>query len=501
MSDTGFKLYTAAQVRGIDYAAIHESGIAGYELMCRAGRAVVDVARGRFAGAQRWLILCGPGNNGGDGYVVARLAEKAGVEVTVCSLADPRQLKGDAARAYSDWQAGGGEVLSWPLPDDITCDLALDALLGTGIDRAVSGEYRGAIAWLNQLDCPKLAIDIPSGLNADTGCAMGCAVRAQATVSFVGRKRGMYTADGPDYCGAIHFDDLAVPPVAASEFSDRAGTLLSLDVLSEVLKKRPRNSHKGNFGHVLAVGGMQGMGGAIRLCGEAALRSGAGRVTLATEAAHAGLINLGRPELMVKAVGGKADLLPLLEKDFVVAVGPGLGASDWSASMLKTCLESQAPLVVDADGLNLLAQLSQRGFGGRDHWILTPHPAEAARLLACSVSEIQSDRVLSAKAIARNFGACVVLKGCGTVVADVSGEYAICPGGNPGMATAGSGDVLTGIISALLGQGLSCFNAARIGVLAHAQAGDLAAARVGEMALIAGDITESLSAVWGSAGL
>ncbi len=189
------------------------------------------------------------------------------------------------------------------------------------------------------------------------------------------------------------------------------------------------------------------MGGAIRLCGEAALRSGAGRVTLATEAAHAGLINLGRPELMVKAVGGKADLLPLLEKDFVVAVGPGLGASDWSASMLKTCLESQAPLVVDADGLNLLAQLSQRGFGGRDHWILTPHPAEAARLLACSVSEIQSDRVLSAKAIARSFGACVVLKGCGTVVADASGEYAICPGGNPGMATAGSGDVLTGIIA------------------------------------------------------
>ena len=501
MSDASFKLYTAAQVRGIDYAAIHGSGIAGYDLMCRAGRAVVDVARDSFVQAGRWLILCGPGNNGGDGYVVARLAAKAGIDVTVCSLVDPRQLKGDAAQAYSDWQAGGGEVLNWPLPESVSCDLALDALLGTGIDRAVSGEFRGAIAWLNQLDCPKIAIDIPSGLNADTGCPMGCAVRAQATVTFVGRKRGMYTADGPDHCGVIHFDDLAIPATAASEYSDQAGSLLTMDFLPETLKRRPRNSHKGNFGHVLAVGGIQGMGGAIRLCGEAALRSGAGKVTLATEAAHAGLVNLGRPELMVKAIGGKADLLPLLEKDFVVAVGPGLGVTDWSQSMLKACLESQAPLVVDADGLNLLAQLTQRGFGGRDHWILTPHPAEAARLLACSVSEIQQDRVLSAKAIARNFGACVVLKGCGTVVVDPTGEYAICPGGNPGMATAGSGDVLTGIISALLGQGLSCFDAARIGVLAHARAGDLAAARLGEMALIAGDITESLPAVWGSAGL
>ncbi len=325
MSDASYKLYTAAQVRGIDYAAIHESGIAGYELMCRAGRAVVDVARDSFAGAERWLILCGPGNNGGDGYVVARLAVKAGIDVTVCTLADPRQLKGDAARAYSDWQAGGGEVLSWPLPDNFSCDLALDALLGTGIDRAVSGEYRGAIAWLNQLDCPKLAIDIPSGLNADTGCPMGCAVRAQATVTFVGRKRGMYTADGPDYCGAVYFDDLAIPAGAASEFTDRAGTLMTLENLSETLRRRPRNSHKGNFGHVLVVGGIQGMGGAIRLCGEAALRSGAGRVTLATESAHAGLVNLGRPELMVKAIDGKAELLPLLEKDYVVAVGPGLG--------------------------------------------------------------------------------------------------------------------------------------------------------------------------------
>ena len=501
MSDTSHKLYTAEQVRGIDYVAIHDIGIAGYKLMCRAGRAVVNVARESFPDAGRWLIMCGPGNNGGDGYVVARLAVEAGIDVTVCSLVDPRQLKGDAAIAYSDWIAGGGEVAHWPLPENDSYDLALDALLGTGIDREVRGEFSGAIAWLNQLVCPKLAIDIPSGLNADTGCVMGCAVMARNTVTFVGRKRGMYTADGPDHCGLINFDNLAIPVKAATERSETAGKLLTMDSLSGAVKRRARNSHKGSFGHVLAVGGIAGMSGAIRLCGEAALRSGAGRVTLATDPAHAGMINLDRPELMVKAIGGEAELLTVLARDLVLAVGPGLGATDWSASLLKTCVESESALVVDADGLNLLAQQSLNEPVYRDHWILTPHPAEAARLLNCKVPDIQQDRVNAATAIAKRFGACVVLKGCGTIVADVSGEYAICPAGNPGMATAGSGDVLTGIIAALLAQGLSCFDAACIGALAHAQAGDRAADRLGEMGMIAGDIIDALPGVWRAADL
>ena len=391
--------------------------------------------------------------------------------------------------------------MNWPLPEGDSYDLALDALLGTGIDREVGGQFRSAITSLNRLDCPRLAIDIPSGLNADTGCIMGCAVRAQSTVTFVGHKRGMYTADGPDYCGAINFDDLSIPAEAASGFDAAAGTLLTEGLLFEIPGRRPRNSHKGSFGHVLAVGGIRGMGGAIRLCGEAALRSGAGRVTLATDPAHASMINLVRPELMVKAVDSDAGLLTLLEKDFVVAVGPGLGTADWSASLFRTCLDSKAPLVVDADGLNLLALHSRQTPVSRDNWILTPHPAEAARLLDCTVSEIQQDRVHSATAIARRFGASVVLKGCGTVVADVSGQYAVCPAGNPGMATAGSGDVLTGIVAALLGQGLSCFDAACVGVLVHALAGDRAAATSGEMGLVAGDITESLPDVWRSVGL
>ena len=500
MSDACSKLYTAAQVRGIDNTAIHELGIAGYELMCRAGRAVVEVARGRHPDAQRWLIMCGPGNNGGDGYVAARLAANAGIDVSVCSMTDPRQLKGDAARACQDWQAQGGEVLLWPLPGDLSCDLALDALLGTGIDRPVSGEFRGAIAWLNQLDCPRLAIDIPSGLNADTGRAMGCSVQAVDTVTFVGRKRGMYTADGPDYCGRITFDDLAIPAGATQANAGAAGVLLTGDFLAANLKNRPRNTHKGNFGHVLVVGGLRGMSGAVRLCGEAALRSGAGKVTLATDPAHAAHVNQGRPELMVSAIDTEGALRSLLENDFTVAVGPGLGTSDWSGSLFNCCLDSSAPLVVDADAINLLAQRLQREPVSHDRWILTPHPAEAARLLGCSADEVQQDRVGAASGIAGRLGACVVLKGCGTVVADASGRYAICAAGNPGMATAGSGDVLTGVIAALLGQGMGCFDAARAGVLAHAMAGDFAAASLGETGMIAGDITDALPAVWTSFG-
>lgn len=501
MTDASCKLYTAAQVRGIDYAAIHESGIAGYELMSRAGKAIISVAREHFPTARRWLVMCGPGNNGGDGYVAARLATGVGIDVTVCSMVDPRQLKGDAATAYADWQAVGGEVLQWPLSESGSYDLALDALLGTGIDRPVGGEFRGAIAWLNQLDCPRLAIDIPSGLNADTGCVMGCAVEALHTVTFVGRKRGMYTADGPDHCGVIAFDDLAIPAEVSAKQSTDSGTLLSLGFAAEILQRRLRNTHKGNFGHVLAVGGIKGMSGAIRLCGEAALRSGAGKVTLATDPLHAGFVNLGRPELMIRSIGGGDDLGSLLNDEFTVAVGPGLGTADWSRSLLTTCLESELPLVVDADGLNLLARELREDPVTRERWIVTPHPAEAARLLGCTVSEIQQDRIKAATDIAALLGACVVLKGCGTVVGDVSGAYAICPLGNPGMATAGSGDVLTGIIAALLGQGMSCFDAASLGVLAHAAAGDYAAASLGEMALIASDIIDALPEVWTQVGL
>jgi len=500
MTDQNHKLYTAGQVRELDNAAINKFGIAGYVLMKRAGRAVVDEALGRFPSATRWLIMCGPGNNGGDGYVVAKLASDAGIDVTLCSLTREEQLKGDAALACTDWRSAGGEVSGWPLSGELSFDLAFDALLGTGITREVDGVFQQAIEFLNQLDCPKIAIDIPSGLNADTGCVMGCIVEAQSTVTFVGRKRGMYTASGPDYCGSILFDDLGIPPEVSqsSDVADEiAGLLLYEAWLARVIGSRLNNSHKGSYGHVLAVGGICGMSGAIRLCGEAALRSGAGRVTLATDPRHASLINLSCPELMVSGVESNSELQFILSEDHVIAVGPGLGRTSWSESLLRVCLDSNAPLVVDADGINLLAEMdSYKQRHPHRNWILTPHPAEAARLLGIEVIDVQQDRVGAAQTIAGQYGASVVLKGCGTVIAAPDGEYAICPFGNPGMATAGSGDVLTGIITALLGQGLTCQEAAMGGTLAHALAGDIAARKFGQMALIASDISDHLHRVW-----
>lgn len=495
MPDSSHKLYTAQQVRGLDNSVIHEFGIAGYELMQRAGKAVLDEARRLYPAASHWLVLCGSGNNGGDGYVVARLARDAGIKVTLCSLVDSRRLKGDAALASAAWSECGGVVQHWPMATSESCDLVLDALLGTGISRDVDAQYRQAIEFINQMGCAKLAIDIPSGLNADSGCVMGCAVRADCTVSFVGRKRGMYTADGPDYCGKLCFDDLSIPAQATAAITD-AGLLLNMDFLARVIKPRQRSSHKGSYGHVLTVGGAAGMSGAARLCAEAALRSGAGRVSVATDPQNASLINLGRPELMSKGIANGAELKTLLDGDYIVAVGPGIGLSSWAQSLFLACMGAGLPLVVDADGLNLLAKCPGHKTVFPDHWILTPHPAEAARLLACQVSQVQGDRVGAAQSIAKKYAAIVVLKGCGTVIAAPSGEYSLCPLGNPGMATAGSGDVLTGVISALLGQGLSCFDAAMAGVVAHAAAGDIAAGLVSEMALRAGDITAALPMIW-----
>jgi NAD(P)H-hydrate epimerase len=475
----------------MDRAAIHGLEIAGYELMSRAGGAVFDDIRREFPELGRMLVMCGPGNNGGDGYVVARLAREAGIDVTVCSVTDPNRLKGDAETAHAAWIGAGGAVMNRPLTGEAQYDLALDALLGTGIDRPVHGEIGDAIDFLQAIDCPVYAVDIPSGLNSDTGVVMGTSVRCSHTMTFVVRKRGIYTATGPDYCGRTLFDDLGIPAGVSEKVSGVAGTLLGEGSLAGFLRPRRRDTHKGDYGNVFAVGGIAGMSGAIRLCGEAALRSGAGRVTLVTDPVHAPVINLACPELMVRAVTGGADCLPGGEK--VIAVGPGLGNTGWSRELFKACIDDGAPLVVDADGLGLLAQGSGKS---RDHWILTPHPGEAAQLLSTSTASIQQDRVTAAQEIARRFRACVVLKGCGTVVADADGRYAICENGNPGMATAGSGDVLTGVIVALLGQGLSVFEAACTGALAHAMAGDLAVRKTGEMALLAGDITKNLANVW-----
>ena len=490
-------MYTAEQVRRLDKCAIEGHGIPGIDLMERAGRCVFEAARQAFPDSESHLVLCGGGNNGGDGYIVARLALEAGIDVDVCALKDPAGLQGDAALAAERWKAAGGSLIGWPVSDLGRYDIIFDALLGTGLDREPAGAYAEAIEAANRAESFVIAVDIPSGLNADSGAVMGSAIVADITATFIGSKRGLFTADGPDYVGDVLFDDLETPS-SVRDSEPNSGILIQEEIILECLPPRLLNSHKGSYGWVLAVGSDTGMSGAVRLCGEAALRSGAGKVTIATRPEHAALVNLGCPELMVRGVDGKAALDPLLSQVDVVVAGTGLGDTDWSAKLLDACLEAARPTVLDADALNLLAERyssSTRSPLPGGPWIMTPHPAEAGRLLASSARAVQQDRVGAALRLARNYSAIVVLKGCGSVIADPTGRYAICPLGNPGMATAGTGDVLSGVIGAMLGQGLGAWEAALTGVVAHASAGDLAAEQMGQRGLIASDITAFLPAV------
>jgi NAD(P)H-hydrate epimerase len=295
----------------------------------------------------------------------------------------------------------------------------------------------------------------------------------------------------------VLFCDLETPRTVRDS-EPNSGILIQEQLIFDLLSPRRRNTHKGNFGWLLAAGSDLGMSGAIRLCGEAALRSGAGKVTLVTRAEHAGLVNIACPELMVRGTDRSEPLDKLLDEVDALVAGTGLGQSTWSRELFDACMGSPVPVVLDADGLNLLAQqlpsLEEAELPlGR--WILTPHPAEAGRLLGCSAADVQRDRVTAAQSLARRFQAVVVLKGCGTVIADPAERYAICPLGNPGMATAGSGDVLSGVIGAMLAQGLDAWDAACAGVVAHAAAGDRAALGIGERGLLASDITRMLPAV------
>jgi NAD(P)H-hydrate epimerase len=484
------KLYTADQVRQLDSCAINQHGIPGYELMKRAGSVVFETAVSRYPDARQWAVICGSGNNAGDGYVVAKLAKQAGKDVALYALRPYEALSGDALTAAQEYVQSGGEVNAWTPSEEYKPDLVIDALLGTGLDRAVEGDYAEAISWMNAQKCPGIAVDIPSGLNADTGQVMGQAFNALCTITFIGLKRGLFTSDGPDCAGEVVFNKLDIPGrVYLSE--PNSGFIIREKFLAHRLAPRKRNSHKGTFGHVLVVGGAAGMAGAVRLAGEAALRTGAGLVSIATDPAHASYLNLNRPELMVSGVGNEAELGGLIDKASVLAVGPGLGTDSWAVGMFNACISNDSPLVVDADGLNILAKNPCT----RDDWILTPHPAEAGRLLQTDSETIQNNRVEAAIGIAKKYQAVVALKGCGTVLAAQDGSYAICPLGNPGMATAGSGDVLTGVIASFLGQGMNTWDAAAAGVVAHAMAGDRAAAMLGERGLVAGDIVESLPGI------
>jgi len=429
------------------------------------------------------VVVCGPGNNGGDGYVLARHACEAGRAVRVLCLPAHAPASDLARRACAEYVAVGGNVeeTDGAIPD---CDLIVDALFGIGLARAPDAATAALIEAVNAHPAPVLALDVPSGVDADTGGAPGAAVVADGTLQFIGRHRGLRTGAALDHCGRLELATLALP-CAAFDGVAAAALAYRADALSRFLSLRPRDAHKGRNGHVLCVGGDVGSGGAIVLAAQAALRAGAGLVSVATREAHIAPLLARAPEAMARAVADVAGLAPLLERASVIAIGPGLGQGDWGRALLAAALASGKPCVLDADALNLLAA---SGMPLRAGAIVTPHPGEAARLLGCSIAQVQGDRFASAAALQARLGGVVVLKGAGTVVQAPGAVPAVIAAGNPGMAVGGMGDLLTGVIAALRAQGLAPADAAVAGALLHAAAGDAAAREDGERGLLPSDL-------------
>lgn len=497
------RLYTAAEVRAAEQRAQTAVKVDERGLMERAGGAAFAFLRERWPRAQRIVVVAGTGNNGGDGYVLARHARNAGLAVEVLEVAADRPRAKSAADARTAFLAVGGQPSAFDARGEqaalYEADVIVDGVFGFGLREAPGDEHATAIAQMNAALKPILALDVPSGLDVDTGNAPGVAVHAAATVVFVGLKRGLFTGDGPDLAGDIALRTLDLPAEVLG--TTGTGTLSEFEVRT-ALQPRAHATHKGSYGAVLVVGGDHGFGGAAMLCAEAALRSGAGVVRVATRAAHVGPMLTRCPELMVTGVEDADDLAPLIEKSSVIALGPGLGLGDWGRALFARCVASELPLVIDADALRFLADypaLAARGARAPvapvtfADCVLTPHPGEAARLSGLDAAAVQRDRFAAVAALQAKFSAVVVLKGVGSLVADGQ-SIGVCDLGNPGMATAGMGDVLTGVIAGLRAQGLDASSAARTGCWLHAAAGD-AAAKAGERSLVASDLFQPLRAL------
>ncbi|SFT93788.1 NAD(P)H-hydrate epimerase [Kosakonia arachidis] len=478
-------VWPTAEMKRVEREAADSLGITLYELMQRAGEAAFAVAREQFPDTHSWLVLCGHGNNGGDGYVVARLAAAAGITVTLLALESSKQPPEEATTAREAWLDAGGVIhaadVAWP--DDV--DLIIDALLGTGLSSAPRDDVAALIEHANLHSAPVLALDIPSGLNAQTGTTPGSAIQAHHTVTFIALKPGLLTGKARDVVGQLHHHALGLESwlngqqAPFSRFDDSQ--------LAQWLPPRRPTAHKGDHGRLVIIGGDHGTAGAIRMAGEAALRAGAGLVRVLTRSENIPPIITARPELMVHELTA-ASLDESLEWADVVVIGPGLGQQEWGKKALQKVENFRKPMLWDADALNLLAINPDK----RHNRVLTPHPGEAARLLNCSVAEIESDRLLSAQRLVKRYAGVVVLKGAGTVVASESGETGIVDAGNAGMASGGMGDVLSGIIGALLGQKLSLYDAACAGCVAHGAAADRQAAKYGQRGMLATDLFMAL---------
>lgn len=492
-------LYNRDAVRWFDQQMINHYVDNGYQLMTQAAQSVMDVINQHYPKLQSMLIFCGQGNNAGDGYVLARLAKQQNINVQLVNLADVDRLKGDAFRAYQDWINFGGVITPLKSVNFNSAQLIIDALIGTGLDRELDEEWLQVVESINQSTQPVVAIDIPSGLDANTGSIWGGAVKAHYTITFIGLKQGLYTGQAREYCGEIIFKSLGVPQEIYAQ-KPSVVKLLKWSEQRKLLPRRHRCCHKSELGKVLLIGGNRGYSGAIRIAAEAALRSGAGLVKVVTHPDSFAVVSQGRPELMVSSIAHpdlhREELDMLFEWADCIAIGPGLGQDDWSNSLLVFTLTQTKPKVLDADALNLLAQLNlaELPFYDPSQILITPHPGEAARLLKRSTHEVESDRYQSIQELSRQFAATVILKGAGTLIAaaaqsTINTEYPIrvCPYGNPGMASGGMGDSLTGIVATLLNQTGNPQIAAELAVSLHAKAADIAA-QEGESGLLASDL-------------
>jgi hydroxyethylthiazole kinase-like uncharacterized protein yjeF len=460
-------------------------GISLYELMLRAGQAAYEHICNHWPEAQHWLILCGHGNNGGDGYVVARLAQAAGKQVMLIVCEGKKPLPEEAQTAREAWLDAGGEIhaprAAWPE----RVEMIVDALLGTGMNRAPAEPYSTLIQLANAHAAPILSLDMPSGLSAENGTAAGEAIAASHTLSFIALKPGQITGKARNFIGKLACADLGLQAFLATQQAPLAR--FDASFLAHWLKPRQPTSHKGDHGRLLVVGGDAGTAGAIRMTAEAALRSGSGLVRVLTHKDNIVPILTARPEIMVDELNDER-LSQALEWADVIAIGPGLGQRDWARQALKIVAGSEKPMLWDADALNLLAISAEK----RQNRIITPHPGEAARLLGVKTSEIESDRLHAAQALAQRYGGVVVLKGAGTLIASETGSLAFADVGNAGMASGGMGDVLSGIIAALMGQKLSLFDAACAGCVAHGAAADAVAAQRGTRGMLATDLFDLL---------
>lgn len=504
------RILTAAEARSVDTAAIDEFGIPGVVLMEHAARAVADAVRERLGPGRRVAVVAGAGNNAGDGYAAARLLSFAGLDVRVIAVVPPEKLQGDAAVNAVIWSKAGGRTEPWVgdcLGGYGAGDVIVDAIFGTGLARPPEGLFATAIGAINGASArgaTVVAVDLPSGLSADTGRALGVAVKAAVTVTFGALKRGLVLHPGAVLAGEVRVAEISIPPQAFARVSPPVRLLREASVRG-LLHARQPDAHKGTFGHVLAIAGSEGKSGAAAMAALAALVGGAGLASVATRAAVVPQILAHAMELMAVPLDGDgplamADADPLLaaaEGKGALLIGPGIPRGPETGTLIGRLLaEVDCPVLLDADALNALQGKTSLLKGAATEVVITPHPGEMSRLAGIGTAAVQEDRIGVAQRFAREHSCTVVLKGAGTVIADAGGEVAICPTGNPGMATGGTGDILSGLIAALLAQGLPGFAAARAGVYVHGLAGDLRAKVRGQAGLVASELLTGIGEVW-----